>query len=408
MQFRGLFFAAALAIGIVPSVGRADLFQLASGGELRGQLVNIKRQPTDDYIVTTGDGLQLTLPSKQVKRFVPKSDAQRQYETLLPRMPEGADGNWQMAQWCSKQGLTEEREYHLQEVLRFDANHKDARLALGFTSLDGKWLKTDDYMRSRGFVSHQGKWLTPQDVETAKLQDAIDAAQREMKPNLKRWRSALDGRNVRAREAALDSIRGVKDPLAISALADMFDDEERADMRAMWVEVIGQNPSPVAADTLVKAAVDDADANVREKARDQLEARKDRRAMGALLGMLSSKDNAKVNRAAAALGRIGEPDAILPLIDALVTEHKFVVQRGSGGGGPGSIGASFSPTGGSGLSAGGGPKVEKHNLQNQSVLEALVVLTPEQKTNFGYDKVRWKEWYARVNTPDDVDLRREP
>lgn len=408
MQIRGLIFAAAFATGVVPSLGRADLFQLTSGGELRGQLVNVKRLPTDDYVVTTGDGLKLTLPSKQVRRFVPKSDAQRQYETLLPRMPEGPDGNWKMAQWCATQGLSEEREYHLQEVLRFEADHKDARMALGFTSLDGKWIKTDDYMRSRGFISHQGKWLTPQDVETAKLQEAIDAAQREVKPNLKRWRKSLDGRDARAREAALDSIRHVKDPLAMAALAEMFDDEERADYRALWVEVIGQNPNPTAADTLVKAAVDDADANVREKARDQLDARKDRRAMGALLGLLQSKDNAKVNRAAAALGRIGEPDAILPLIDALVTEHKFVVQRGSGGGGPGSIGASFSPTGGSGLSAGGGPKVEKHQIQNQSALEALVTLTPQQKTNFGYDKVRWKEWYAKANTPDDVDLRREP
>ena len=201
MHFRGFIVAAAFSAGIVPSVGRADLFQLASGGELRGRLVNVKRQPTDDYIVTTRDGLQLTLPSKQVRRFVPKTDAQRNYETLLPRMPDDADGNWKMAQWCSGQGLTEEREYHLQEVLRYEADHKDARLALGFTSLDGKWIKTDDYMRSRGFISHQGKWLTPQDVETAKLQDAIDAAQREVKPNLKRWRSALDGRNVRARSS---------------------------------------------------------------------------------------------------------------------------------------------------------------------------------------------------------------
>ncbi len=370
--------------------------------------MNVKRLPTDDYVVATTDGLRLTLPSQQVKRFVPKTDAQRHYETLLTKLPESAAGHWMMAQWCADKGLSEEREHHLQEVLRFDAHHKDARLALGFTSLNGKWIKTDEYMKRLGYVSYGGKWLTPQDIATVKLQAAIDEAQRTMKPNLKRWRKALESRDPRTVAAALDSIKGVNDPLAINALAEMFDDEQRADLRVMWVEVIGKNPSPLAADTLVKAAVDDADVKVREKARDQLETRKDRRAIGALLGQLRSKDNAKVNRAGAALGRIGQPDTLLPLIDALVTEHKFVIQRGSGGGGPGSLGASFSPTGGSGLSAGGGPKVEKHKVQNQSVLEALVTLTPGKNTNFGYDQTKWKEWYARENTPEDVDLRREP
>jgi hypothetical protein len=407
MLSRRMLFSWMLLILGAPAVVCADVFQLTGGGEIRGQLVNVARQPSDEYVLTTSEGLRLSLPSRQVKRFVPKSEARRNYETLLPKMPPDADGNWRMAQWCFAQGLVEERDHHLQEVLRYEADHKDARLALGFTSLDGKWIKTDEYMRGRGYVLHQGKWLTPQDVETATLQAAVEAAQREIKPNLKRWRAGLESRNVRTREASLDSIRDVKDPMAVAALGEMFDDEKIPAMRAMWVEVIGKNPSPVAADILVKAAVEDNDRDVREKARDQLEARKDRRAIGALLGHLESKDNAKVNRAAAALGRIGEPETTLPLINALVTEHKFIIQRGNGGG-PGSIGASFSPTGGSGLSAGGGPKVEKHKVQNQSVLEALVNLTPGQNTNFGYDQTKWKEWYARANTPEDVDLRRAP
>lgn len=405
MVTRTLLCVVSLALS-APAGLRADVFQLTSGGEVRGSLVNDKREPTDDYIVTTIDGLRLTLPSRQVKRFVPKTEAQRNYETLVPRIPPGADGQWKMAQWCATQGLVEEREHHLQEVLREDADHKDARLALGFTNLKGKWIKTDDYMRSQGFVLHQGRWLTPQDVEVATMQEALDAAQPELKRNLKRWRAALDSRNARSREAALDSIRKTKDPLALKSLTEMFDDEKLPAVRVLWVEVIGASPNPSAADTLVRAAVDDGDANVREKARDQLEARKDRRAVAALLAHLHSKDNAKVNRAAAALGRIGDTDAFLPLIEALVTEHKFMVQRGPGGP-PGSTSASFSPTGGSGLSAGGGPKVETHKVQNQSVLEALVSLTPGKNTNFGYDALKWKQWYAQAHTPDEVDLRRE-
>ena len=60
---------------------------------------------------------------------------------------------------------------------------------------------------------------------------------------------------------------------------------------------------------------------------------------------LRSKDNVIVNRAAEALGTIGDPEAISPLIDALVTTHKYLIQP-AGGGGPGEITAGFGTGGG--------------------------------------------------------------
>lgn len=396
---------AVTACGWTSTTGaRADVFYLANGGEIRGQLLNVDQEPRESYVVRTDDGARLILASSQVRRFVPKSPERRHYEALLPRMPQSAQGHWKMAQWCREQGLEEEREHHLHEVLRHDANHKDARLALGYTSLDGEWIKTDEWNRRQGYVYYQGKWQTPQEVELLTLQQKLDEAQRQFRPDLKRWRGWLESRNRDRQQQGLANIRGVKDPLAATTVAALYDDEELPAVRRLWIEVLGKLPGGMASDTLAKAAVEDGDANVREAARDSLEERGDRRAIGALLAELKSTDNKKVNRAAAALARINDMETFLPLVDALVTEHKFIVTRGQGGG----IGATFSPTGGTSFNPGGGPKLEKHKLNNRDVLNALVQLTVEHRANFGYDAEKWKEWYADLHTPDEVNLRRDP
>ena len=65
----------------------ADVFYLANGGTITGQLLNTSQNPRTIYDVKTDDGARLALTVKQVRRFVPTSDARRAYETLLPRMP---------------------------------------------------------------------------------------------------------------------------------------------------------------------------------------------------------------------------------------------------------------------------------------------------------------------------------
>jgi len=86
------------------------------------------------------------------------------------------------------------------------------------------------------------------------------------------------------------------------------------------------------------------------------------------------------------------------LIDALISEHKFV-RRSPG------ISTGFDGQGGGGLSVGGRPKVEKRTMRNAQVLNALTSLTP-QGINFGFDQEGWREWYVHVNTPRGGQLRR--
>jgi hypothetical protein len=90
---------------------------------------------------------------------------------------------------------------------------------------------------------------------------------------------------------------------------------------------------------------------------------------------------------------MGDRSAIGPLIDALITVHKFKIVT-SNSGGPGSTTTTFGKgpgMGGGGMTMGQGPTYFKRDMQNQAVLDTLAVLTG---VNYGFDKRAWKNWYA--------------
>ncbi len=122
--------------------------------------------------------------------------------------------------------------------------------------------------------------------------------------------------------------------------------------------------------------------------------------------MLTSKDNLKVNQAGLCLGALKDPSATLPLINALVTEHKYIVQ--SPGGSPGQLNLGFGsgPSGGgNSFGVGGRPQVIEKKLRNEGVLNALVAIHPG--VNFGYDIEAWKRWYVEKDQSVVLDLRRD-
>ena len=123
------------------------------------------------------------------------------------------------------------------------------------------------------------------------------------------------------------------------------------------------------------------------------------------MGKLSSKksDNVTVNLAGVALREMKDPSAIGPLINALVTTHKFKIVQG---GGEGSTSSTFSkgPGGsGGGLSVGGRPQIVHKSFANQAVLDALVAITGQ---NFSWNQAAWKAWAAAQKQPETMDARR--
>ena len=118
-----------------------------------------------------------------------------------------------------------------------------------------------------------------------------------------------------------------------------------------------------------------------------------------------------MNRAAVGLARMKDPSAIGPLINALITTHKFKTVPAN----PGSMSTTFNknPSAGSVPGGVGGmglgmnmnqPKIFSQQMQNQSVLDALVALTGQ---NFGFDPRAWHAWFSAQKKAEAVNARRD-
>lgn len=387
---------------LIQGVAQGDVLILKNGGRLEGEIVKTRRSQDSNlvaYIVRLKSGARLKIDGRRVRKHVQDQPTVAEYEKLLSAMPDTAAGHWTMAEWCKTNNLRQQRTYHQEQVLRHDPNHADARRSLGFTRLNGKWGKRDDRMREQGYELFEGKYMLPQQIAIVKRQRANDLAQKKWRRDLKAMRGKLVGGQ---KSVATERFKNIKDPRALPALTEMLKSDESPEMREIYVDTLAQIGGPTAVTVLVKTGLEDGELEVRLRAIDNLRALAPVAAARLFANALSSKSNRTVNRAGVALGRLNESEAILPLIDALVTQHETIVKptstinptfgRSSDGGGLG------------GLNVGGGPKKISRKLQNKSVLEALVSLT---KQNYRYSRSDWMQWYIQQQDPGDVNLRRD-
>lgn len=392
--------------GVAPVAARAELFLLKSGGQVEGELLNPSRGRNDKYTVRTPVGLLLSLEASQVARMVVVSELEQQYQALLPSVPNTLEGHFDMAKWCLDSGLAGRRQFHLEQVLKFDPDHEAARLALGYARHGSQWLKPDEYMQKQGYVRYRGAWRLKQDVELESRNTNQELAAKEWRQKLKMWRGWLGKkRDAEARRA----IATIKDPAAVPALLELITDtSESRELRQDCLELLERIPGGAPTGVLIKLALTDKDQGLRDRALDELRNRRSPEALAAFIKELKSKDNRVVNRAALCLDRLENKEATIPLIEALITEHKYIVQTGSGG--PGGIGASFNgpdSAGGGGLgsfSQGSKQQVIKQKHQNEMVLAALTHL--HGGVNHGYSSDAWKRWYVETQATTNVDLRR--
>lgn len=380
---------------------QADLFLLANGGRVEGKLLNPRETPRKVYLVQPIEGGSLTLARSAVAEVVSKSDLLHSYQAALPALADTEAAHLDMAQKCQKAGLTQERNFHMEQVLRHNADNEVARYALGYRRLDGKWQRQDDWMEQQGYIKHRGEYKLPQEIEIERREQKFESQQIEWRKKIKLWRSwVIKGRD-RAHEG-LTNLRGIRDPMAASSLAtNLRQPREPRALKELYLEILSRfTTNGTAIGALTWAGLRERDRELREKALDALAESGSPIAVEAFVKTLQDSDNVMVNRAAVALSHMKQPQrSTLPLIDALVTEHKRVV----GGGG---MQTTFGGGGAGSLSVGGKPKVEKVKLKNQPVLHALTALHPG--VNFGFDQAAWKRWYVSQNTPADVNLRRLP
>jgi HEAT repeat protein len=254
-----------------------------------------------------------------------------------------------------------------------------------------------EWMAKLGYHRHSGGWRTVQEIEIIERNEKTALAQKQWNKKLERLRQDLA---TGAAADAAEELAEITDPQAVPALTAALASDPLRRVRLLYMESLLRIGTPAAQAALVAAAVDHPDPETRIDATDRLAKLAPQAAANALVAALTGPDNARINRAAAVLGRLGVATVVPRLVNVLETRHVVTV-----GDGPpeGSTTATFTPSGGAGLSMGSSRRQVAVPMKNEQVLEALVRLTGE---NFGWDLTAWRGWLARQRAPASIDLRR--
>ena len=177
----------------------ADEVFLKGGGKFSGRIVE---QDAERITIDIGDGV-IGFSMDRVERIVKGPSPLDEYGARAAKLAAADAEGWRsLAQWAATKGLQVQSRAAYQKVMAALPDDPEAREALGFVKVDGRWLTEEDGYRARGYVRYDGEWLTPAEVQlaqgaAAKEQERDDAAKRASDAAF-----AADMDRLRAQEAA--------------------------------------------------------------------------------------------------------------------------------------------------------------------------------------------------------------
>ncbi len=244
------------------------------------------------------------------------SRAIKRYQAAREQAADSVAGQLALAEYCRREGLTDQMRSHLTRVLEHDPNHEQARAALGFVRMGALWL-------SRAEIE---------------AEEAIARAQDE---SLRTWRSqmeetaeAINSDSPRRRAAAAQRLQKLRDPSAIAAMERIVSPTSDDAARVVIAALLGIAESEASL-SLARHAMYYPSLVVREEASTAL-ARRDLHSYApALLEMMVAPVTSRIAAVTLPGGRIGYRHAFVRETadrqDVLVldTEYVRLAQGGS-------------------------------------------------------------------------------
>lgn len=174
-----------------PGVVLADEVFLKDAGSISGRIVE---QTADTIKIDVGDGI-IGVPTSRVERFTKGRTPLDEYDDRAAKLGAKDVAGWRaLGQWASHQGLTSQSRKAYEKVLAAAPDDAAARKALGYVSMNGKWLTEEEGYRARGYVNYDGEWMTQAEAQLAQQSDANEQARRDAEHR------AIDAENA-ARDA---------------------------------------------------------------------------------------------------------------------------------------------------------------------------------------------------------------
>lgn len=414
-------FAVAIAAA---QVVRADYLVLKNGGELHGELQRETATTAHPERITikTLSGTVVTLSKDEVQSIVRRRVALEQYDVQARLAPDTVSGQWALAEWCREKSLIDQRNAHAQRVIELDSENIAAHRALGHVQHEGKWVTRDDMMAARGYVKYKGRYLLPEELALIQEEQRESEAEKAWYKKVNMWRDWIEGDRADRQADGLRSLQEIADPQAIPALYKAFHNTANEQERLLYVSILTRIESDKALPPLVAQSLQDVSVEVRQLAIRGVQRKDYSQAIPVYLKGLKHDLNIIVNRSALALGEMGDELVIAPLIEALITKHKYRITVSD----PTQNTPGFSTNGtmvsgnaqpplppdislllatgqlpygvqvqqmlppGAGLMKGKKTTVVEKDEENPAVLSALQRLTGQ---NFVYDERQWRTWY---------------
>ncbi len=396
---------AGLVIVALNAGSHADEFKLKDGRTLVGQLISAPKGDSKLWTVQLAAETFVRFDNEQLEYngHLKLDDRLDKYRLSLKNVEPTAESHAGLAGWCNSNGLKEQAEAHYRRALDFDPEFRTARYALNYREDDsGRWVLRDQLMtEGKGKVKVGGRYVYPEVYAFEAQKEDFDKKSGAWNVIVTRLqRDIVAGKSNAAR--ALEELMAINDPYAVPALgARLVDPKTPTKVQLLYVQLLTQFQSSDAVGPLVQAALVDDDIAVRDACLDSLARFGRDFAVMSYISVLrtiaakpqgSGVSTVQVNRAAAGLNALNAGNAVLPLIDALVTEYKVTRKQQD----------NYNPNA---FSMGGKSETTIEKSQNQEVLGALAKLTGQ---NFAFDEAKWMRWYANTYAAPMGDLRRDP
>ncbi len=395
-----------------------DILELRSGGEFEVRLIDQTQTENRKFVVfKTESGGIVKLDQKYVGSVLPADEDQKRYAKLRDELPNTAEANWEIIDWCKSQSrgrtkFKDQIQYHLENIITIEPNDRKARQLLGYEDFNGQWSLKELRYRKYGYVRDKSNWVPKLAQQIERNVDQRDAKTGSVKERFSRWTRELN----QSRLSLAELERMLFDLVTPETASFVFEEaakekDQPAALRSMYVEAFGGTPSLASAGALVYFCVTDVDGEIRERALTLLlqpEFNQDFAMRRAIDEFLNSKNFTYSQRAAILIRSLSQVpganprEVLVPLIDSLVSVREVPIPGATEAG---RMNTSFSNNGGIGFTAGGGPQTMKKEVRNGYSLEALKQITGK---DFGYNETLWSNFFVDNFTVDADGVRGDP
>jgi hypothetical protein len=182
----------------VPAALFADEVFLQGAGTISGRIV----EQTATFVkVDVGGGI-VGVPMSRVAKIVKARCPLDDYLARAAKLAPTDSAGWlKLAVWASQNGLPMNAHDAYEKVLVSAPNNAEARQALGYTQLNGKWLTEEESYIASGYVKYHGEWMTPAQAQIEQTNEAQDKARRDAEHRAQDAENAAREADQRADEA---------------------------------------------------------------------------------------------------------------------------------------------------------------------------------------------------------------